>query len=624
MKYPTVDSDYYRKYGMTRDPFPLHSIDSVLFLTPEHKHRFDLIKDQIMNSRNLVVVISPPGAGKTFMSHNMDSIKEPDWKINLVKANAGMDVNTLADAFVQQIIPEKMGENINVLSQLHKSLELFTRKKITLIMVIDDAHKLPVKTLKFVLQLAALRYGEAMFRFVLFANETINDLLDNSKLEEQTADEVQRIYIPSFSEIQTKEYINKRLSLCGLKDKVILTDDDISHIHEISGGLPRGINLLTRSAMQDVGSGKVSETQYGRSAITLGIILVLTVTAYSLIFGKHKTGEIADTDISMELPGSQSTSPTDQKLPERIIAQVQSSESETPVSQVQPVVQMVEESELEMEVQISGDDLLTLETPVNTVEDDAVEIETVYVVEDSIEEATVDTEVPVESDGVAESETVYVVEDSIEVATVITEVPVESDGMAESESVYVVEDSFQESVAATEVPVESDSVIVSEDVSMMTESDEEEQATIEVLPEMQDETASPVSEQQESGPVCNEVNIYHLDEIPDFIACVNGPDWFHKQSSRSYALQLTSSRDVGSVQKLLQGQDVNPDLLSGYTNYTPSGKPRYLLYYGIYPDRAAAKAAVQTLPEKIRAVGPWPRTVSDIVTELNNLAARGY
>jgi DamX protein len=593
MKYPTADSDYYRKYGLAKDPFPIHSIDSVLFLTPEHKHRLDLIKDKVVNSQDLVVVISPPGAGKTFMSHNMDSIKEPDWKINLVKANAGMDVNTLADAFVQQIIPEKAGEGINVLSQLHKSLELFTRKKITLIMVIDDAHKLPVKTLKFVLQLAALRYGEAMFRFVLFANETINDLLDNPKLEELTADVLQRVYIPSFSEIQTKEYINKRLSLCGLKDEVILTNDDISHIHEISGGLPRGINLLTRSAMQDVGVGKVSETQYGRSAITLGIILVLTVTAYSLIFGKHKTGEIADTAISMEMSESQPTSPTDKKLPNQIIAQLQSSES--PVSQVQPIAQMVEESELEMEVQISDDDLLTLETPVNTGEDDVAEIETVYVVKDSIKEATVVTEVPVESDGMSEIETVYVVEDSIEEATVVTEVPVESDEMVESEA-----------------------------ASGMSESGDEMQAAIEEMPKMQDETALPVTEQQESGSVCNEVNIYHLDEIPDFIACVKGPDWFHQQPSRSYALQLTSSRDVESVEKLLSGQAINQEQLSGYTNYTPSGKPRYLLYYGIYPDKAAAKAATKTLPEKLRAVGPWPRTVSDIVTELNNLAARGY
>ena len=595
MKYPTADSDYYRKYGLAKDPFPLRSIDSVLFLTPEHKHRLGLIKGQVVNSQNLIVVISPPGAGKTFMSHNMDTVKEPDWKINLVKANAGMDIDTLADAFVQQIIPEKTGEGINVLSQLHKSLEVFTRKKVTLVMVIDDAHKLPVKTLKFVLQLAALRYGESMFRFILFANENINDLLENPKLKELTTDVLQRIYIPSFSESQTKEYLNRRLSLCGLKGETILTDEDISHIHEISGGLPRGINLLARSAMQDAGMAKVSETQYGRSAITLGIIVVLTITAYSLIFSKHKTEEIAGTALSMEMSEAQPTSPTEQKLPEQTVAQVQSLASETPVSQVQPIAQMEEASELEMEDQVPADDLLTLEIPVNPIEDAVVESETVYVVEDSFEEAIVVTGVTTDNDAVVESETVYEVEDSIE-----------------------------EVIVATEVTTESDEMVENETVSGMSESVEEVQAVIEVLPELQEETTLPVTEQQESGSVCNEANIYHLDEIPDFITCVKGPDWYHQQPSKSYVLQLTSSRDVVSVEKLLRGQAVNRDQLSGYTNYTPSGKARYLLYYGIYPDKEAAKVATQTLPEKLRAVGPWPRSISDIVTELDNLAARGY
>jgi DamX protein len=566
MKYPSTDSDYYRKYGLAKDPFSLHSIDSVLFLTPEHKHRFDLIKDQVVNSKNLVVVISPPGAGKTFMSHNMDSIKEPDWKINLVRANAGMDINTLADAFVQQIFPGKVGEASQVVSQLHKSLELFARKKITLVMVIDDAHKLPVITLKFVLQLAALRYGESLFRFVLFANETINDLLDNPKLKELTADVLQRIYIPSFSEIQTKEYINKRLSLCGLKDEAILTDEDISHIHEISGGLPRGINLLARSAMQDAGMTKASQTQYGRSAIVLGIIVVLTVSAYSLIFNKRKVEEITNAAISMLMPEAQPPSPVDQQLPEQTVAQVQPSVSELPVSQVQPSAQIEDESELEVEDQTSGDDLLSLETSVTSIEDDVVESETASELEDSIEEA----------------------------------------------------------IVATEVPTESDEVVESGTVSGMAESIEEVQAAIEVLPEWQEETTPPVTEQQESGSVCNEVNIYHLDEIPDFIACVKGPDWFHQQPSTSYILQLTSSRDIISIEKILHGQAVNRDPLSGYTNYTPSGKPRYLLYYGIYPDKETANAAIQTLPEKLRAAGPWPRPMSAIVTELNNLAARGY
>ena len=66
----------------------------------------------------------------------------------------------------------------------------------------------------------------------------------------------------------------------------------------------------------------------------------------------------------------------------------------------------------------------------------------------------------------------------------------------------------------------------------------------------------------------------------------------------------------------MQGQ------LSGYTNYTPSGKPRYMLYYGLYTDRATAYAAIRDIP--LRGVKPWPRGINSIIHQLDDLAARGY
>ena len=623
MKYPTADSDYYRKYGLAKDPFPVNTVDNVMFITHEHNQILDLIREQITNSQLLQVIMSPPGGGKTFLSHHLDAVKEPDWKISLVKANTGMGINNLADAFVQQIFSDETVNPDRAVSQLHKYLELTAHKELTPVLIIDDAHKLPLETLEFILQLAELKYGESFFRIVLFANNDINDLLDDPKLIDMTEKLIHKTHIAPLTKEQTRIYINNRLSLSGVEDKSIFTDGEITQIFEDSGGLPKEINLQARTILQDSAKSKPSSNIFSLNTAVFGVIVILTVSAYTLIFNKQNSEELTDTAISMRLPETQPTSPADHQLPKQAIAQVQSSESETPVSQVQPIVQMEEESELEMEAQMSGDDLLTLETPDASIEDGVVESETVYVFEDSLDEAIVATEVPVESDEMVKSEVVPMMAESFDEVVPIEE-PAVSNEMVESETVYVVDDSFEEATVVTEVPVDSDEVVESETISGMSESVEEVQAAIEELPEMQEEIKPPVTEQQESGSICNEVNIYHLDEIPDFIACVKGPDWFHKQPSRSYALQLTSSRDVVSVEKLLRGQAVNQDQLSGYTNYTPSGKPRYLLYYGIYPDKAAAKAAAQTLPEKLRAVGPWPRSTRDIVTELNNLAARGY
>ncbi|HNJ74068.1 MAG TPA: SPOR domain-containing protein, partial [Pseudomonadales bacterium] len=46
------------------------------------------------------------------------------------------------------------------------------------------------------------------------------------------------------------------------------------------------------------------------------------------------------------------------------------------------------------------------------------------------------------------------------------------------------------------------------------------------------------------------------------------------------------------------------------------GKPWFTVVKGVYADRAAAVAARDKLPAKVRAQQPWPRSVRDIQKEL--------
>jgi type II secretory pathway predicted ATPase ExeA/septal ring-binding cell division protein DamX len=625
MKYPSADSDYYHKYDLARDPFPIHTIDNFLYLTPEFSHRLELIKDLVANSEKMVVVTSSPGAGKTILAHHLGSVNEPNWKINLVRANAGMDIYALADAFIQQIYPDKYDDTTQVVNQLHKYLESVAREEKVPVLIIDDAHTLPFEALEFILQLAAMRYGESLFRFALFADVSINDQLEDPKLKALTTDVLHNIFISPFSEEQTKAYINKRLSSCGEIDEPIFTDEVISHIFEISDGLPRGVNLLARKVMQDADAKKTSQAKHARLAVILGIIVILTVTVYILIFNIQKTDELTDV-VTIPVPPEQPSLTAEPIVTEQQVAQVQPPVAEQTASQEQPITQLEEYSEPEIEDQPATDEILSLVSPDTYTEGDLVVGESVPEVMESIEEVPV----PIEESPAAEAEAV-VSETIPEAAESYEEVPVPIEEMTTEEAEAVVSETIPEAAASyEEVPVSTEEIqaevveaVVSETVSEVAESLEEEQ----IPPAMvlaEGETITSITEQQEPESGCNEVNIYHLDQIPDFISCIKGPDWFRQQPSKSYVLQLISSRDVVSVEKLLSGQAVDRDRLSGYTNYTPSGKLRYLLYYGNYPDNKTAKAAIQALPPFLAAQKPWPRTMNSIIEELDNLAARGY
>ena len=104
---------------------------------------------------------------------------------------------------------------------------------------------------------------------------------------------------------------------------------------------------------------------------------------------------------------------------------------------------------------------------------------------------------------------------------------------------------------------------------------------------------------------------------------IRGPAWLRAQPTGTYFLQLINASDIYNVKALLKQLNSSKDRLAGYTNFTPSGKPRYLLLYGEYPDRDSASAAIARLPNQIRSIPPWPRSLAGVLHDMDNAKSRG-
>jgi len=185
----------------------------------------------------------------------------------------------LAYSVVKQLLPEEHETTVQTISMLHKYLEQSYRKAVAPVIVIDDAHRLPLETLKFVLQLADLRYNEAFFRIVLFANESITETMDKPGLKELAEGMVDIVSMPCFSQEQIRPYFNYRFSSCGDGIELPFTEDDIEYIHKVSAGLPGGANTLARQFMQDaLKRGKPGNANGG--LVILLSLLLLALAGY--------------------------------------------------------------------------------------------------------------------------------------------------------------------------------------------------------------------------------------------------------------------------------------------------------------------------------------------------------
>jgi len=593
VKLPFTRSEYYLSYDLVKDPFPQDTVDEIVYLTPELNHRIIQIKSHIIESQDLLLITSSPGAGKTVLSGYIDSLKGPDWLIGLIRVRESMDIDTLALALLQQQFPDRSFEASKAVSQLHKLLESSEHNGKILVFIIDDAHKLPFETLQFILQLADIRYKESLFRIVLFADETINDSFEKTGLKELTSGVIHNIHIPSLSKEQTKAYIENRLTLSGLINKDPLTDKDIHNIYKISGGLPRGINLLTRQTMQDYAEAKATRPIFKQLLIGVVTIPVLLISVYLMISNIPKEERDVDSAITVVIP------------PERSL--VKESSVEKPIVVVKP-----DQKPLQVKVTKMRGKPIVVVKPGKLPEEPKIEVvkpKQPLVVAKSPEKTlslpVVDTQ---KLKGESEARDVEpLINDDGDLLALTT---VNEEKKPEPKEIVV----------EKEEEKQIEEMIIEVAVVKLSKAEEEiSQAIIE-----KDEPILPVMQQEKSISTNVGENIYNLEQVPEILSGIKGYDWLNQQAKKSYALQLVSASHIANVEKLLKGLSDVKDNMFGYVRYTPSGKPRYMLFYGNYPNSHTATAAVNDMPSKLQAIKPWPRKIAPIIREIEEAEARGF
>jgi DamX protein len=87
--------------------------------------------------------------------------------------------------------------------------------------------------------------------------------------------------------------------------------------------------------------------------------------------------------------------------------------------------------------------------------------------------------------------------------------------------------------------------------------------------------------------------------------------WYASQAGGNYALQVLGTGSESAAQAFIRAQGADYH----YFKKTLNGKPLYVVTYGNFPNRAAAQAAIKTLPAKVQAAKPWPKTFSSIQQE---------
>ena len=100
-------------------------------------------------------------------------------------------------------------------------------------------------------------------------------------------------------------------------------------------------------------------------------------------------------------------------------------------------------------------------------------------------------------------------------------------------------------------------------------------------------------------------------QTPASTAAAPGADWYASRPSGHYVLQILGTRSESSAKAFVSknGGEYR------YFKKLHQGQPLYVVTYGQFSSRAAAQAAIKSLPAGVQAGKPWPRTFASIQQE---------
>ncbi|MCD5970511.1 hypothetical protein ALP94_04842 [Pseudomonas savastanoi pv. glycinea] len=283
-----ADEAFLGHYQLSHDPFAAR-VPGFKFFPAQRKPVLGQLHHLARYSQLLLVVTGPVGSGKTLLRQALvASTNKQSVQSVVVSARGATDAAGLLRQ-VAQALNVAQPEMRAILAQVVQLA--LTGQEVYLL--VDDAEQLGESALEALLGLAD-GSPEGRPHVFLFGEASLIDRLDQLCAEAQTEGERYHVIeLAPYTEDETREYLEQRLEGAG-QGIELFTAEQITDIHEHSGGWPGAINQVARDSMIEAmiaSRSAVKRPSVGfkmpkKYVMALGAVVAVGVLAAVLIPGR--------------------------------------------------------------------------------------------------------------------------------------------------------------------------------------------------------------------------------------------------------------------------------------------------------------------------------------------------
>lgn len=242
-------------FGLKQAPFSIAPDPHYLFMSERHREALAHLLYGIEGGGGFVLLSGEIGAGKTTICRcfleqlpkhcNVAYIFNP-------KLTVGDLLKTICHEFQVSVkhndqSPPTVKDYLDPLNDhLLRSHASGQRN----ILIIDEAQNLSPHVLEQLRLLTNLETSERkLLQIILIGQPELRQMLARPELEQLAQRVIARYHLGALTEMESRQYIQHRMSVAGLQGPLPFSDDALRQIHALTRGVPRRINLLCDRAL---------------------------------------------------------------------------------------------------------------------------------------------------------------------------------------------------------------------------------------------------------------------------------------------------------------------------------------------------------------------------------------
>jgi type II secretory pathway predicted ATPase ExeA len=255
---------YLEHFGITEHPFRITPVTEFFFTGANRGEILDALIYSICEVEGIIKVSGEVGSGKTMLCRMLLE-KLPGHIETIYLANPSLSREEMLYAIADGLGLTTSGERVGVImSMIQNKLEEKAREGKRIVVLVDEAHAMPLDTLEELRLLYNLQVGNSkLLQIVLFGQPELNTKLDQPNMRQLKDRIVHHFNMQPLSRNILESYLMFRMRAAGYHGPNIFSPGAVKLIADASNGLMRRVNILADKSLL---SAFVEDTYYVKTS----------------------------------------------------------------------------------------------------------------------------------------------------------------------------------------------------------------------------------------------------------------------------------------------------------------------------------------------------------------------